>query len=67
MIPLSLCIAVSSEMSIKYLREVFAKKILILVTEKQGSELTNPLTLPKFLPNPYLTDFQHMILMISIA
>lgn len=32
-----------------------------------GSELTNPLTLPKFLPNPYLTDFQYMILMISIA
>jgi len=34
-------------MSIKYLREVFAKKILILVTEKQGSELTNPQT-PQF-------------------
>jgi hypothetical protein len=34
MIPLSFCIAVSSEMSIKYLREVFAKKMLILVTEK---------------------------------
>jgi hypothetical protein len=35
-IPLSLCIAVSSEMSIKYLREVFAKKMLLLVTEKWG-------------------------------
>jgi hypothetical protein len=31
MIPLSFCIAVSSEMSIKYLREVFAKSMQFLV------------------------------------